>query len=188
MDPQPNTSFAVASVWRQPATQLHVSHSGKLWLPSAQRPHPVPLWRTAKKSAAPSGAEPSQPVGESCATSAALLQTCHPGAQRSHAEQPSPLGLAPSSPPPKLHVGVRPPSNPGTWNPPLHPAIHGYLARSTKPSRWPSAHPDRLAVVVVDVVVMVVVDVVVMVVVDVVVMEVDVDEVEPVVLVEAPPP
>ena len=96
--PHPNTSFAVAFVWRHPDTQLQLSHPGRLSDPIAHSPHPGPLCRVTKKAGGP-GAAPSHPVIESCATSASLSQTCHPNAHRSHAEHPSPFGLPPSSPP-----------------------------------------------------------------------------------------
>ncbi len=133
---------------------------------------------------------PSQPVGELASTSAALAHRCHPDAQRSAAEQPAPLGTAPSSPPARPHVGSAP-RRPGTWKPPLHAAMSGWEARSSNPSRSPSAHPissgGRVVVVVEEVVVVVeevVVDVVVVDDVDVVEDVVVVDVVEDVVVVE----
>src|SRR5215468_6751608 len=34
---------------------------------------------------------------------------------------------------------------PGIVHAPLQPAMSGYIARSVKPSRWPSAHPTALS-------------------------------------------
>lgn len=66
IDPQPKTSFAVPSVWRQSATQLQELHPGRLSLPIAHKPHPGPLWRVTKKSESPPGAASPQPSGETC--------------------------------------------------------------------------------------------------------------------------
>ncbi len=51
-----------------------------------------------------------------------------------------PLGLALVSPAKRLHVGL-PDRTPGTVQPPEQPAIAGWLASTTKPSRVPSLQP-----------------------------------------------
>jgi len=92
--PQPKRSFAVELFVAQLVTHelpLHVLGSVKV--PRVQTAHPVEPCRVVKKSPG-SLVAPLHPVGDRDTTSASPLQTWKPGAQRSAALHPLPLGFA----------------------------------------------------------------------------------------------
>jgi hypothetical protein len=97
------------------------------------------LCRVAKNSPGP-GAAPSHPVEERAATSAGLVQTWDPTAQRSATLHPVPDGFELELPDTRPHTGASVKSTPGSDQPPEQPAMPGYVATSTKPSRVPSLH------------------------------------------------
>lgn len=124
-----------------PAAQvspLHTSASG--FVPSAQALHPLLLCRVAKNNPA-DGAAPEHPVGERSFTSADVLQTWNPTAQRSVGLHPVPDGLELLLPAIRPHSAVAEKRMPGTDQPPEQAAIFGYRAASRNPSRVPSLHP-----------------------------------------------